>query len=119
MHVTDVEAAFPMLPFAPWVWPFMFHRFFASDDPTSLHLFCHVTGDFGTRGMPGVFKIFFVDVVTNMARAAGQLSTPASIYVDDIGGTGAKAKRVTIEMVKFQAWCENLGCAAFKRLSWT
>ena len=25
-HVTDVEAAFPMLPFAPWVWPFMFHR---------------------------------------------------------------------------------------------
>jgi hypothetical protein len=62
-----------------------------------------------------VFKIFFVDVVTNMARAAGQLSIPASIYVDDIGGTGAKAKRVTIEMVKFQAWCENLGCAAFKR----
>ena len=116
MHVTDVEAAFPMLPFAPWVWPFMFHRFFASDDPTSLHLFCHVNGDFGTRGMPGVFKIFFVDVVTNMARAAGQLSIPASIYVDDIGGTGAKAKRVTIEMVKFQAWCENLGCAAFKRL---
>ena len=118
MHVTDVEAAFPMLPFAPWVWPFMFHRFFASDDPTSLHLFCHVTGDFGTRGMPGVFKIFFVDVVTNMARAAGQLSIPASIYVDDIGGTGAKAKRVTIEMVKFQAWCENLGCAAFKRPRW-
>jgi hypothetical protein len=69
-----------------------------------------VTGDFGTRGMPGVFKIFFVDVVTNMARAAGQLSIPASIYVDDIGGTGARAKRVTIEMVKFQTWCENLGC---------
>lgn len=22
-HVSDVEAAFPMLPFAPWVWPFM------------------------------------------------------------------------------------------------
>ena len=117
MHVTDVEAAFPMLPFAPWVWPFMFHRFFASEgDPNTLHLYCHVTGDFGTRGMPGVFKIFFVDVVTNMARAAGQLSIPASIYVDDIGGTGSRAKRVTIEMVKFQTWCESLGCAAFKRL---
>ena len=25
-------------------------------------------------------------------------------------------QRVTLEMVKFQAWCENLGCAAFKRL---
>jgi hypothetical protein len=36
--------------------------------------------DLYTRGMPGVFKIFFVDVVTNMARAAGQLSIPASIY---------------------------------------
>jgi len=42
MHVTDVEAAFPMLPFAPWIWPFMFHRFFASDDPTTLHLYCHL-----------------------------------------------------------------------------
>ena len=39
-HVTDVEAAFPMLPFAPWVWPFMFHRFYPGEgDPRSLHLY--------------------------------------------------------------------------------
>ena len=30
-HVSDVEAAFPMLPFAPWVWPFLFHRFYRSE----------------------------------------------------------------------------------------
>ena len=41
-HVTDVEAAFPMLPCAPWVWPFMFHRFYSSEgDPRALHLYCH------------------------------------------------------------------------------
>jgi len=80
-HVTDVEAAFPMLPFASWVWPFMFHRFYSSEgDPRALHLYCHLTGDFGTRGMPGVFKIFFVDVVLNMARAAHVLTIPMSVY---------------------------------------
>ncbi len=28
MSVTDVEAAFPMLPWAPWLWPFFLHRFY-------------------------------------------------------------------------------------------
>jgi len=32
-HVSDVEAAFPMLPFAPWVWPFMLHRFYRGEGP--------------------------------------------------------------------------------------
>ena len=40
-------------------------------------------GDFGTRGMPGTFKIFFVDVVLNMARAAEVLTIPMTVYVDD------------------------------------
>ena len=39
-HVSDVEAAFPMLPFAPWVWPFMLHRFYRGEGP-ELSLFCH------------------------------------------------------------------------------
>ena len=115
-HVTDVEAAFPMLPFAPWVWPFMFHRFYASEgDPRALHLYCHLTGDFGTRGMPGVFKIFFVDVVLNMARAAHVLTIPLSVYVDDLCATGPKASAVTRRVVTFQAWAEEVCGVTFKQ----
>jgi hypothetical protein len=40
-HVSDVEAAFPMLPFAPWVWPFMLHRFYRGEGP-ELSLYCHL-----------------------------------------------------------------------------
>ena len=110
-HVTDVEAAFPMLPFAPWVWPFMFHRFYPSEgDPRSLHL------DFGTRGMPGVFKIFFVDVVLNMARAANVLTIPLSVYVDDLCATGPKASAVTRRVVTFQAWAEEVCGVTFKQI---
>jgi len=116
-HVTDVEAAFPMLPFAPWVWPFMFHRFYASEgDPRALHLYCHLTGDFGTRGMPGVFKIFFVDVVLNMARAAHVLTIPMSVYVDDLCATGPKASAVTRRVVTFQAWAEEVCGVTFKQI---
>jgi hypothetical protein len=114
-HVTDVEAAFPMLPFAPWVWPFMFHRFYPSKgDPRTLHLYVHTTGDFGTRGMPGVFKIFFVDVVMNMARAAQTLTLPMTVYVDDLCGTGPVAKAVTRRVVKFQGWAEDVVGVTFK-----
>ena len=116
-HVTDVEAAFPMLPFAPWVWPFMFHRFYASEgDPTALHLYCHTCGDFGTRGMPGVFKIFFVDVVLNMARAAQVLTIPMSVYVDDLCATGPKATEVTRRVVKFQSWAQEVCGVTFKQI---
>ena len=114
-HVTDVEAAFPMLPFAPWVWPFMFHRFYPGEgDPRALHLYCHVTGDFGTRGMPGAFKIFLVDVVMNMARAAQTLTLPMTIYVDDLCGTGPLARAVTRRVVKFQGWAEDVVGVTFK-----
>jgi hypothetical protein len=61
--------------------------------------YCHLTGDFGTRGMPGVFKIFFVDVVLNMARAAHVLTIPMSVYVDDLCATGPKASTVTRRVV--------------------
>ena len=115
-HVSDVEAAFPMLPFAPWVWPFMLHRFYRGEGP-GLSLFCHLNGDFGTRGMPGVFKIFFVDVVLNMARAAETLTIPMTVYVDDLAATGATAKGTTSRMAKFQDWAENVCGVQFKRIN--
>ena len=114
-HVSDVEAAFPMLPFAPWVWPFMLHRFYRGEGP-ELSLFCHLNGDFGTRGMPGAFKIFFVDVVLNMARAAETLTIPMTVYVDDLAATGATAKGTTSRMAKFQDWAENVCGVQFKRI---
>ena len=114
-HVSDVEAAFPMLPFAPWVWPFMLHRFYRGEGP-ELSLYCHLNGDFGTRGMPGVFKIFFVDVVLNMARAAETLTIPMTVYVDDLAATGATAKGTTSRMAKFQDWAENVCGVQFKRI---
>ena len=69
LRVSDVEAAFPMLPLHPDLWPFFLFKFFASDSSNRLHLFAHVCGDFGAAGMPGVFKMFFVDVVVQMARS--------------------------------------------------
>jgi hypothetical protein len=114
-HVSDVEAAFPMLPFAPWVWPFLFHRFHRSEG-TGQGLFCHLNGDFGTRGMPGTFKIFFVDVVLNMARAAETLTLPMTVYVDDLAATGATSKGTTSRMAKFQDWAEMICGVKFKRI---
>jgi len=115
-HVSDVEAAFPMLPFAPWVWPFLLHRFHR-DEGAGQHLFCHLNGDFGTRGMPGTFKIFFVDVVLNMARAAGTLTIPMTVYVDDLSATGATARGTSSRMAKFQDWAETVCGVKFKRRS--
>ena len=76
MRVSDVEAAFPLLPLHPDVWPFFLFRFFA-DASNCMHLFVHVTGDFGAAGMPGVFKKFFSDVVVGMARSARLAPQPS------------------------------------------
>ena len=69
MRVSDVDAAFPLLPLHPDLWPFFLFRFFTDNDAQSLSLSAHLCGDFGAAGMPGTFKIFFVDVVLGMARA--------------------------------------------------
>ena len=61
MIVGDVDAAYPLLPIAWWLWPlFMFVWFDvdASDTCSQFVLYMHITGDFGTRGFPGTFKIF-------------------------------------------------------------
>ena len=117
MRVSDVDAAFPMLPLHPDVWPFMFFRYFDSPGPGRVqHLYCHLTGDFGTAGMPGCFKIFFVDVVMNMARAAAVLTLPMPVYVDDCGLIGADEHQVNYEMTAFQEWALEVCGVAFKVL---
>lgn len=115
MAVTDVESAFQLLPWAPELWPFFFHRFYPSGGD-GLSLYAHVTGDFGTRGMPGVFKIFFVDVVVNMARAAMVLKGPLPCYVDDVGRVAAVARASDHQMLAFQNWVEAVCGVSFQRL---
>ena len=118
MHVSDVDAAFPMLPFAPWVWGFMFHRFFS--EATSLssarHLYVHLNGDFGTRGFPGVFHIFFEKVLCMMARSEMVLTLPLAVHVDDLGLIGALGATVAREMGRFQAWAEGNFGVRFKTI---
>jgi hypothetical protein len=98
MRVSDVDAAFPLLPLHPDLWPFFLFRFFTNDDTQALSLFAHLCGDFGAAGMPGTFKVFFVDVVVNMARSAMILTLPMPIYVDDTGLIGPKEDEVNNEM---------------------
>jgi hypothetical protein len=114
MRVSDVDAAFPMLPFHPDLWRFMFFRFYATPDSPFQHLFVHLCGDFGTSGMPGVFKMFFVDVVVNMARSVQVLTLPLPVYVDDCALIGAICMVVDAEMAAFHAWAEVVCGVYFK-----
>ena len=79
MRVSDVDGAFTILPLHWRLWQFFMFRFWAGPGDAQQHLFMHVTGDFGAAGMPGVFKIFFVDVVVNMARAVQVLTLPLAV----------------------------------------
>ena len=111
MRVSDVEAAFPLLPLHPDVWPFFMFRFFA-DQGSSLHLFMHVCGDFGAAGMPGTFKIFFADVLQGMARSVQVLTLPLPIYVDDCTLIGPDRCKVDAEMDALHEWCGAV-CGVF------
>ena len=114
MRVSDVDAAFPMLPLHPKVWPFFMFRFFADSVSTALTLFMHVCGDFGAAGMPGTFKIFFSDVVCGMARSVQVLTLPLPVYVDDCGLIGEYGPEVDAEMEKFHAWANDVCGVLFK-----
>lgn len=116
MRVSDVDAAFPLLPLHPDLWPFFMFRFFGANDSQALSLFVHLCGDFGAAGMPGVFKIFFVDVVLNMARAAQVLTMPTPVYVDDLAGIGPDPDKVNTEMLAFHDWAWAVCGVAFKAL---
>ena len=119
MHVSDVQNAFPILPLTPWIWPFFFIRFFRQPRDQaimdSMHLLAHIFADFGTRGLPGAFKLFFVDCVCGMARSLGVLTLPLVVHVDDTGLIGASVRRVLPEMRRFQMWATALG-VSFKEL---
>ena len=104
MYVSDVEDAFMLIPLALWLWPFFLFRFFEDDATSSESLFVHLFGDFGTKGMPGTFKIFLVDVVVQMARSEFILSLPLTVFVDDAGLFGPESAALDEEMSAFQAW---------------
>ena len=83
MAVHDIDAAFPLLPLSPVLWPFFL--FVWSTPFSSEEWLCwHVCGDFGAKGLPGTFKIFFTDVVIGIARSEGALSSPTVVHVDDV-----------------------------------
>lgn len=116
MSVTDVEAAFPMLPLHPALWPYFMFLFFADDSCDALSLFVHVTGDFGAAGLPGTFKIFFVDAVVPMARFAGALRLQMAVYVDDVALIGPTAAETDAQMRAFQEWAARVCGIVFKTL---
>ena len=94
MAVHDVDAAFPLLPLSPVLWPyFLFVWRPPPGEPTCSEgggwwLHWNVCGDFGAKGLPGTFKIFFTDVLVGMARSEGALSTPMPVHVDDMAIIG-------------------------------
>ena len=116
MRVSDVEAAFPLLPLHPDLWPFFLFRFFASDSDSQLSLFVHLCADFGGAGTPGTFKVFFVDVVVNMARALKVLTLNMPVYVDDCALLGACREQVDQEMENFHSWAWSVCGVAFKAI---
>ena len=111
MRVSDVDAAFPMLPYHPDLWPFLMCRFFV-DGSDALHLLLHLFGDFGTAGMPGTFKKFLVDVVLGMARSEQVLTLPMLVWVDDCALVGERREAVDAEMVRFHDWAQTI-CGVF------
>jgi len=116
MYVTDVEAAFPMLPLAPCIWMFFLFKFFADNETVEESLFMHLFGDFGAAGLPGTFKLFFDDCVIPMARFALRLTLPMVLYVDDLAMIGQTAHDTNAEMKRFQEWCEEVAGIVFKIL---
>ena len=114
MRMSDVEAAFPMLPLHPDVWPFFLFRFYAGPEDTEMSLFANIFGDFGAAGMPGTFKRFFVDVVVNMARSVRVLTLPMPVYVDDCALIGPCPTAVDAEMEAFHEWAWDVCGVAFK-----
>lgn len=109
MHVSDVADAFPTLPVAPWVWPFLMCRFFTDDCSNRLSLIVHLFADFGGAGWPGEFKVFFCDVVVGMARSELILTLEMPIYVDDMGLMGPLARVLGAQMRSFQLFAMWLG----------
>ena len=80
MRVSDVDAAYPILPLRSSIWPFMLFRFCSMLSMLlpgrAQHAYAHIFADFGTAGAPGTFKLFFEDTVLAMARSEAVVSMP-------------------------------------------
>ena len=111
MRVSDIDAAFPLLPLRPRLWRYFLFLWYDTDAELSDQqwLYVHVCGDFGTAGLPGSFKIFFSDVTMGMARSEMVLTLEAPIHVDDISLIGAVQEAVDAEGVAFTAFLRTLG----------
>ena len=115
MAVHDVDAAFPLLPLSPILWPFFLFVWPAppSDGALAeggdLWLHWHVCGDFGAKGLPGTFKCFFSDVVVGMARSEGALTLPMPIHVDDMALIGRIKSMVDDEASSLARFLERMG----------
>ena len=109
MAVDDVDAAFPLLPLSPILWPFFLFVWSHPDYPGEDWVHWHVCGDFGAKGLPGTFKIFFSDVVIGMARSEGALTLPTVIHVDDVALIGASQAQVDAESASLASFLALLG----------
>ena len=109
MAVDDVDAAFPLLPLKPTLWPFFIFAWTHPSKADEVWLHWHVCGDFGAKGLPGTFKIFFSDVVIGMARSEGALTLPMVIHVDDTALIGEDAGSVDRESESFSGFLAPLG----------
>ena len=70
MYVSDVEDAFLLIPLAPWLWYFFLFRWYRGRRYREREwMHAHIFGDFGTRGLPGTFKLMLVDCIVQMARS--------------------------------------------------
>ena len=115
MYVTDVEAAFPILPLTPWLWWFMlFCVVLPKGSRTKLCM--HTHGDFGARGMPGCFYVFYVKVVIPMARSELIITLPMVIYVDDNGLCGPTAQQTNEEAANLKKWAPLITGVDFKEI---
>lgn len=112
MRVSDIDAAFPLLPVRPRLWRYLMFRWYDVEyiaDSEDMCLYVHVCGDFGSAGMPGTFKIFFSDVVKGMASSELVLTLPAPVHVDDISLIGAIQEMVDKEGKAFSSFLKMLG----------
>ena len=117
MRVSDIDAAFPLLPLRPRLWRYFLFLWYDVDAVNYVDdklsdqywLYVHVCGDFGTAGLPGSFKIFFTDVTMGMARSEMVLTLEAPIHVDDISLIGAVQEAVDAEGEAFTAFLRTLG----------
>ena len=114
MLVSDVDGAFPLLPLAPHLWPFLLFLLPLFGCRRRLHLCCHIFADFGTRFAPGAFFIFFVKVVLNMARSEAFLNLCAVVHVDDLALIGECPIEVDEEGTALAEWCERVAGVSFK-----